>query len=260
MKRRDFFKKLGLTAGTVAVAPSILASGSKQVLTDDFDPEFDIGFLPDSDPMGYRVNKLTYPQIRLDFNKKLIYVDGRGRFTIQHLYGQVQEEFDKSYNFDSETAMIAYHPTGFGLLDGWDFGFNKKRICGGGWDYEDRQSLTYINIFGIGAVSNSSYVRFKYMVKGDPRQVWTDLGNGVRSKEKNPWTRTYNDYLFDRCIPAHKDAEIITGAFNSRNELLSVFMNQQSIYPSRVACPFMISFPTSIHTHKYAMKQFRSYL
>ena len=153
--------------------------------------------------------------------------------------------------------MTAYTPTGFALLDGWEFGFNKRRICGGGWDHiinGKRVGYMYVNVYGIGYVSDESYVKFKYMLKHDDLPVdvgWINLGNGVANQN--------GYFLFDHCLSAPKDAQIIMGAFNSRDELLNVFANQQSVHPGRVAAAFAVNYPTSVYNHKYAIEQYRSY-
>ena len=250
MKRRDFFKRLGITAGTIAVAPSVLATENIKLHDDltDFST-----FFPMGNKTKYGFDELTYPKITFDFDKKRIFAGGGGRFTIQHVYEEVVAEFDKPHNLYNEIPMMAYHPTGFALLDGWDFGFDYRRLCGGSW--ECNTSFAYANVYGIGSISEPSYIHFKYMTLNNHLDMlWTSIGRGIITES--------NQFLFDRCIliDKTKKVKIIIGAFNSRNELLDVFNQEFRGYSWRLPYPFMISFPITKHTHNCAMNKYRSYL
>ena len=253
MKRRDFFKKLGIAAGAAAIAPNVFSVENK-VPKNELDDFFT--FLPKGNKTNYKFDKLTYPIICFDLTNKRMYADGNGRFTIQHLYKQITDEFDKTYTMSYIYPMRAVTSTQFTVVDGWDFDFDIKRLCGGSWDYDDK-NLAIANVYGIGAISDPEYVQFKYQIY--PGR-WHSL-NGI-SYENDKKSILTGEVLFDRgiVIDKTKDTKIIIGAFNSNNEMLDVFMQRFKGFPWRAPYPFMINFPISKYTSKWVRDKYRSYL
>ena len=259
MDRRNFFKKLGIVAGTAAVAPTIFADLPK--VKPQFEDELGIlTYLPKGNKLHkFRYDTIAEPEISIDIERKRIVVyryfknfEEFPRVTIQHIYKKVQEKFDESFYLDEETPMYAFTPTMFGLKNGWDFFVNKDRIVGGSWEYEG-MDLSYVSVYGLGYITEPDYVEIKCY--GGELDGWQSLGNGV-IYDKND-----TGLLFERCIPVinKKKTRLIFGAFDSRGEMLDVF-STETYGNQRLAVPFCVNYPITKHTSNYVRNKYRSYL
>ena len=262
MKRRDFFRKLGISVGAVAVAPSVLSQSAQP------EPPVDpllhdlTTFLPMGQKSGYGYDELVYPDIKLDVNNKKILISelvGRGRIPIMHIYEQVMNEFDEMYLLDEETAMTAITPSQYELHNGWDFGFNSEKICHGAWGYSYKDEA-YTSVYGLGYI-NEEYLKFEYMLKTPNRTTeWRLLGNGV-SYRNDKWDKSdpNRKALFDRNVRIKKSEEttVIIGVFDSNHEMVDVFGLVHKGFPYRHAYPFHGKYPIDLHTRKLVRKKFK---
>jgi len=260
LDRRNFFKRLGIFAGAAVVVPTVFAETKVPTKVPSFEHDDLFTYLPMGNKMNFHFDKLTYPKISFNFIKKRMGAEGHGRFTMHHLYTQVVEEFDTNLDYDCELPITAITPTNFRLLNNWDFDFDRNRLCGGSWDYDEHhynKDLAVVNVYGIGTV-DPEYIQFKYCypsyIDKNSMYPWRPLGNGIIYETNDAWP-----YFFDRGIVVDKTKEtkIIIGAFNSNNEMLDVFMQRFKGFPFRAIYPFAVHLPISKHQSKWVKNKYK---